>query len=82
MGHELSHVFDDQVSKFDERGALNNWWTDADLKRFTAAAEALAAQYDRYEPLSGVHINGHLTLGENMAIWRACRSRTMPITRV
>jgi putative endopeptidase len=66
MGHELSHVFDDQGSKFDERGALNNWWTDADLKRFTAAAEALAAQYDRYEPLPGVHINGHLTLGENI----------------
>jgi len=66
MGHELSHVFDDQGSKFDEHGALNNWWTDADLKRFTAAAEALAAQYDRYEPLSGVHINGHLTLGENI----------------
>jgi len=66
MGHELSHVFDDQGSKFDEHGALNNWWTDADLKRFTAAAEALAAQYDRYEPLPGVHINGHLTLGENI----------------
>jgi len=66
MGHELSHVFDDQGSKFDERGALNNWWTDADRKQFTAAAEALAAQYDRYEPLPGVHINGHLTLGENI----------------
>jgi putative endopeptidase len=66
MGHELSHVFDDQGSKFDERGALNNWWTGADLKRFTLMAEALAAQYDRYEPLPGVHINGHLTLGENI----------------
>ena len=66
MGHELSHVFDDQGSKFDEHGALNNWWTDADRKKFTAAAEALAAQYDRYEPLPGVHINGHLTLGENI----------------
>jgi putative endopeptidase len=66
MGHELSHVFDDQGSKFDERGALNNWWTDADLKRFTAAAAALAAQYDGYEPLPGVHINGRLTLGENI----------------
>ena len=66
MGHELSHVFDDQGSKFDEHGALNNWWTDADRKQFTAAAEALAAQYDRYDPLPGVHINGHLTLGENI----------------
>jgi len=66
MGHELSHVFDDQGSKFDEHGALNNWWTASDLQRFTAAAEALAAQYERYEPLPGVHINGHLTLGENI----------------
>jgi putative endopeptidase len=67
MGHELSHLFDDQGSKFDERGALNNWWTPEDLKQFTAATEALAAQYDGYEPLPGVHINGHLTLGENIA---------------
>jgi putative endopeptidase len=66
MGHELSHVFDDQGSKFDENGALNNWWTEADLKQFTAAAEALATQYDAYEPLPGAHINGHLTLGENI----------------
>ena len=66
MGHELSHVFDDQGSKFDEHGALNNWWTEADLKQFTAAAEALATQYDAYEPLPGAHINGHLTLGENI----------------
>ena len=66
MGHELSHVFDDQGAKFDEHGALNNWWTDADLKQFTKAAEALAMQYDRYEPLPGAHINGHLTLGENI----------------
>jgi len=67
MGHELSHLFDDQGAKFDERGALHNWWTPEDLKQFTAATEALAAQYDRYEPLPGAHINGHLTLGENIA---------------
>jgi putative endopeptidase len=66
MGHELSHVFDDQGSKFDEKGALNNWWTDADLKKFTAAGDALAAQYSGYEPLPGAHINGRLTLGENI----------------
>ena len=67
MGHELSHLFDDQGSKFDERGALNNWWTPEDLKSFTAAVEALAAQYSAYEPLPGAHLNGHLTLGENIA---------------
>jgi putative endopeptidase len=66
MGHELSHVFDDQGSKFDERGALNNWWTDADYKQFQAATAALAAQYGGYEPLPGAHINGKLTLGENI----------------
>jgi putative endopeptidase len=67
MGHELSHHFDDQGSKFDEHGALNNWWTPEDLAHFTAATEALAKQYDGYEPLPGMHINGHLTLGENTA---------------
>jgi putative endopeptidase len=67
MGHELSHQFDDQGSKFDEHGALNNWWTPDDLKQFTSAIEALAKQYDGYEPISGMHINGHLTLGENVA---------------
>jgi putative endopeptidase len=67
MGHELSHLFDDQGSKFDEKGALNNWWTPADLKQFTAATDALARQYDAYEPLPGAHINGRLTLGENIA---------------
>ena len=67
MGHELSHLFDDQGAKYDARGALNDWWTPEDLKRFTAATEALAKQYDQYEPLPGMHINGHLTLGENLA---------------
>ena len=67
MGHELSHHFDDQGAKFDEHGALNNWWTPEDLAHFTAATEALAKQYDGYEPLPGSHINGHLTLGENAA---------------
>jgi len=67
MGHELSHHFDDQGSKFDEHGALNNWWTPDDLAHFTAATEALAKQYEGYEPLPGMHINGHLTLGENTA---------------
>lgn len=66
MGHELSHVFDDQGSKFDETGALNNWWTPEDYARFSVATEALAAQYDAYEPLPGRHINGKLTLGENI----------------
>ncbi len=66
IGHEISHQFDDQGSKYDETGALNDWWTPDDLKRFKAATDALAAQYDAYEPLPGLHINGRLTLGENI----------------
>lgn len=66
IGHEISHQFDDQGSKYDETGALNNWWAPADLERFQAATAALAKQYDAYEPLPGLHINGRLTLGENI----------------
>ena len=67
MGHELSHQFDDQGAKFDERGALQNWWTPEDLKQFSVAVDALARQYDAYEPLPGLHLTGRLTLGENIA---------------
>jgi putative endopeptidase len=67
MGHELSHQFDDQGAKYDSKGALNNWWSPEDLVQFKSATEALARQYDQYEPLPGMHINGHLTLGENIA---------------
>ena len=66
IGHELSHQFDDQGAKFDERGAMNNWWEPQDLVQFKAAGEALAGQYDAFEPLPGLHINGRLTLGENI----------------
>jgi len=66
IGHEISHQFDDQGSKFDETGALNNWWAPEDLARFQKATAALASQYDGYEPLPGLHINGRLTLGENI----------------
>ncbi|HEY8574159.1 M13 family metallopeptidase [Phenylobacterium sp.] len=66
IGHEISHQFDDQGSKYDETGALNNWWAPSDLERFRAAGAGLAAQYDAYEPLPGLRINGRLTLGENI----------------
>ena len=66
IGHELSHQFDDQGAKTDENGALRNWWQPQDYEHFKAATAALAAQYDRYEPLPGMHINGRLTLGENI----------------
>jgi putative endopeptidase len=67
IGHEISHSFDDTGSQFDAQGRLLNWWTPADLEHFQAASAKLAAQYDAYEPLPGVHVNGKLTLGENIA---------------
>ncbi len=66
IGHEISHQFDDQGSKYDSTGKLENWWTEADLTQFKAAAQKLSDQYDAYEPLPGMHIQGALTLGENI----------------
>jgi putative endopeptidase len=67
IGHEISHSFDDQGSQFDAAGRLANWWTPEDLAHFKATAERLVAQYDAYEPLPGLHVNGQLTLSENIA---------------
>ena len=67
IGHEISHSFDNNGALFDSTGRLRNWWTPADFKRFEEAGNALAAQYDQYEALPGLHVNGKLTLGENIA---------------
>jgi putative endopeptidase len=67
IGHEISHGFDDQGSRFDGQGTLRDWWTPADRKAFDALTARLAAQYDAYEPIPGKRINGRLTLGENIA---------------
>jgi putative endopeptidase len=67
IGHEISHSFDDQGSQFDAYGRLLNWWTPQDLEHFRAAADRLAAEFDAYEPLPGMHVNGKLTLSENIA---------------
>jgi putative endopeptidase len=67
IGHEISHGFDDQGSQFDGEGRLRNWWSDADRKAFEAITSKLVAQYDAYEPIKGAHVNGKLTLGENIA---------------
>jgi predicted metalloendopeptidase len=67
IGHEISHAFDDQGRKYDGTGNLRDWWTPQDAQRFTARTTALAAQYSAYQPLPGEHINGELTLGENIA---------------
>jgi putative endopeptidase len=67
IGHEISHGFDDQGSQFDADGNLHDWFTHEDHEKFAAKTRALVAQYARYEPVAGFHVNGELTLGENIA---------------
>ncbi len=67
IGHEISHGFDDQGSKYDAHGVLMNWWTEADRKNFDARTTNLVNQYNGYSPLPGMNVNGRLTLGENIA---------------
>jgi putative endopeptidase len=67
IGHEITHGFDDQGRKIDAAGHLRDWWTAEDAKRFVAEGNKLASQYDSYEGVPGMHINGKLTLGENIA---------------
>jgi endothelin-converting enzyme/putative endopeptidase len=67
IGHEISHAFDDKGRAVDEKGELRDWWTEADAERFKAEAAKLVEQYNQYEPLPGLFLNGELTLGENIA---------------
>jgi putative endopeptidase len=67
IGHEISHHFDDQGSKYDPQGRLNKWWSDEDLALFNERKAKLVAQYDAYEALPGLKIRGAQTLGENIA---------------
>lgn len=67
IGHEISHGFDDSGAKYDGDGNLNNWWTNVDETSFSKLGESLANQYSAYEPLEGIFVNGHSTLGENIA---------------
>lgn len=67
IGHEVSHLFDDQGRQTDADGLLRDWWTKADADRFIAATDKLALQVGSYEPLPGKHVNGKLTLGESIA---------------
>jgi len=66
IGHEISHGFDDKGSKFDGDGNLANWWTEADRAAFDERTRALVEQFNAFEPIAGMHINGELTLGENI----------------
>jgi len=67
IGHEMIHGYDDQGSRFGPTGNFENWWTDADAKGFEALTDKLIAQFDGYEAAPGKHVNGKLTLGENIA---------------
>ena len=67
IGHEISHSFDDQGSQFDAQGRFNNWWTPDDLAHFKQASSTLVAQYNAYTLFPDLHVNGQLTLSENIA---------------
>lgn len=66
IGHEISHGFDDQGSQFNEQGKFSNWWTKADKASFDAKGAALATQFNQYVAVDTLHVNGKLTLGENI----------------
>ncbi|MEO8223987.1 MAG: M13 family metallopeptidase [Gammaproteobacteria bacterium] len=67
IGHEISHGFDDQGRKYDGDGRLRDWWTPTDADQYTARAQKLVTRYDGFRPLPNFHVNGQLTLGENIA---------------
>jgi putative endopeptidase len=67
IGHEITHGYDDQGRKYDAEGNLNEWWTEADGKEFDRRAQKVVDQYNGYEALPGLKVNGRLTLGENIA---------------
>jgi len=67
IAHEISHGFDDQGRQFDATGNLRDWWTPESAAKYKERADKIVAQYAEYEPLPGMHINGELTLGENIA---------------
>ena len=67
IGHEIGHGFDDQGSKYDPKGAMTDWWSKETRAKFDAKAKALIEQYNGYEALPGQHVNGALTIGENLA---------------
>jgi putative endopeptidase len=67
IGHEITHGFDDQGSRFDAKGHLREWWTEADRAEFDRRAEVLVEQFDGYMVADDLHVSGRLTLGENIA---------------
>jgi putative endopeptidase len=66
IGHEMGHGFDDQGRQYDATGHLRDWWSKEAADKYTAGTKRLVAQYNAYEPIPGLHVNGQLTLGENL----------------
>ncbi|WP_201986682.1 M13 family metallopeptidase [Hymenobacter rubidus] len=67
IGHEMTHGFDDQGRQYDAEGNLKDWWTKEDAEKFNAKAAIVGKQFDAFSPLDSVHVNGKLTMGENLA---------------
>ena len=67
IGHEMTHGFDDEGRQFDAHGNLHDWWTKEDAAKFNARAQVMVDEFNAYEPMPGLHINGKATLGENIA---------------
>ena len=66
IGHEIGHGFDDSGSRYNGDGALEEWWTESDRENFSERTDALVVQFDNFEPLKGLNVNGTFTLGENI----------------
>jgi len=66
IGHEYGHGFDDQGRKYDRNGNLVDWWTEEDAKQFKTRSDMLSKQYEQFQVFDDMHVNGHLTLGENI----------------
>jgi putative endopeptidase len=67
IGHEMTHGFDDQGRKYDQSGNLTDWWTKSDEQKFNESTRTLVDEYNKFQPLPGLYINGNLILGENIA---------------
>jgi len=67
IGHEMGHGFDDRGRQFDAKGNLRDWWSGADVERYKVIADKVRAQFDGYTVIDTLHVNGSLTLGENLA---------------
>lgn len=72
IGHEISHGFDDEGSQYDADGNLKSWWTESDRNKFNELTAKMVAQYDNFEAMDGLNLNGQLTLGENLADLAGC----------